>query len=60
MERRANIGGREHFEALRDGLIRRLQTVCAHFDQADLEQLVVRMARIQLRYERDTAVPAAS
>ena len=60
MERRANISGREHFEALRDGLIRRLQGVCAHFDPADLEDLVLHMARVQLRYERDTAVPAAS
>jgi hypothetical protein len=60
MERRANTDGRQHFEDLRDGLIRRLHCVCEHFAPEDLEALTLRMVRIQLRYERDTAVPSAS
>src|SRR4051794_1466502 len=43
MERRANTDGRQHFEDLRDGLIRRLHCVCEHFAPEDLEALTLRM-----------------
>lgn len=59
MDRRANIDGRENFDTLRERLTQRLRSVCSHFEADDLKELTVRMVRVQLRYERETAVPPA-
>jgi hypothetical protein len=57
-DRRANPDGRQAFETLRDELMYRLRPVCNQFGREELIQLAVRMTRIRIRYDRDTAVPA--
>jgi hypothetical protein len=58
-DRRADIHGRQIFESLRESLRQRLASVCSHFNADDLQRLVEKMARIQIRYGRSTAVPPA-
>lgn len=57
MERRANLEKREQFELLRSRLRHRLERICAHFPQAEFENLTARMTRLRLKYDPVSAVP---
>jgi hypothetical protein len=55
-ERRKRVDRRARFEAIKSDLIARLRAVCANMAPAEFEMLVTRMARVQLRYEPETAI----
>jgi hypothetical protein len=59
LDRRRNERGREAFESLRENLVRRLNRVCGNLAREDFDRLTEKMARIQLKYECETAVPPA-
>jgi hypothetical protein len=54
-ERRTRADRRARFEAIKGDLTARLRTVCANMAPAEFETLVTHMARVQLRYEPETA-----
>ena len=54
-ERRTRADRRARFEAIKADLTARLGTVCADMAPAEFETLVSRMARVQLRYEPESA-----
>lgn len=50
-ERRKSEKDRVRFDALKASLVGRLQWVCRTFSPMEFERLIVRMVRIQLKYE---------
>jgi hypothetical protein len=50
------VDRRTHFEAIKRDLTARLRAVCADMAPAEFDTLVARMARVQLRYELETAI----
>lgn len=51
VERRKNQHERVRFDALKGSLCARLQRVCRTFSPTEFERLIVRMVRVQLKYE---------
>lgn len=51
IERRSSEQDRVRFDALKASLVQRLQWVCRTFSPMEFERLIVRMVRIQLKYE---------
>jgi hypothetical protein len=54
-ERRTRIDRRARFEEIRAELSARLWAVCSDMAPAEFKTLVARMARVQLRYEPESA-----
>jgi hypothetical protein len=54
-ERRTRADRRARFEEIKADLTARLRAICADMAAAEFETLVIRMARVQLRYEPDSA-----
>jgi hypothetical protein len=54
-ERRTRIDRRARFEEIRADITARLRRVCANMPRIEFETLVARMARVQLRYEPESA-----
>jgi hypothetical protein len=54
-ERRTRLDRRARFEEIRADITARLRRLCADMAPAELETLVARMARVQLKYEPESA-----
>ena len=54
-ERRTRADRRARFEEIRADLTTRLRDVCADMAAEEFEALIARMARVQLRYEAESA-----
>lgn len=54
-ERRRRADRRARFEEIRADLATRLRATCATMTAEEFEALVARMARLQLRYESESA-----
>jgi hypothetical protein len=54
-ERRTRLDRRARFEDIKADITARLRRVCADMAPAEFETLVSRLARVQLRYEPETA-----